>query len=120
MARSNASAKKAGAQFERDVADYLNVHVDDRIDRRVKTGANDKGDIAGVRVHGERMVIECKNRAQINLGTWANEAEVERLNDGALTTAIVHKRHGKGQPGDQWVTLTLRDLVALITGVRPE
>lgn len=120
MARSNASAKKAGAQFERDVADYLNVHVDDRIDRRVKTGANDKGDIAGVRVHGERMVIECKNAARISLGTWANEAEVERVNDKALTTAIVHKRHGKGQPGDQWVTLTLRDLVALITGVRPE
>ncbi len=119
MGRSNASAKKAGSKFERDVADYLNVHVDDRIDRRVKTGANDKGDIAGVRVHGERMVLECKDTAKINLGTWANEAEVERVNDSALTTAVVHKRHGKGQPEDQWVTMTLRDLVALITGTRP-
>lgn len=120
MGRTNASAKKAGSQFERDVADYLAEHVDDHIDRRVKTGANDKGDIAGVRVHGQRMVLECKNTARINLGVWASEAEVERVNDSALTTAIVHKRHGKGQPADQWVTLTLRDLVALITGVRPE
>lgn len=120
MARSNASAKKAGATFERAVADYLAEHVDDRIDRRVKTGAADKGDIAGVRVHGERMVLECKDTARINLGVWAKEAEVERVNDKALTTAVVHKRHGKGQPGDQWVTLTLRDLVALMTGVRPE
>lgn len=119
MGRTNASAKKAGSQFERDVADYLAEHVDDRIDRRVKTGANDKGDIAGVRVHGERMVIECKNTAKISLGTWAAEAEVERVNDGALTTAVVHKRHGKGQPADQWVTMTLRDFAALITGTRP-
>jgi hypothetical protein len=119
MGRSNASAKKAGARFEREVADYLSEHVDDRIDRRVKTGANDKGDIAGVRVHGERMVIECKDTARINLGTWAKEAEVERVNDKALVTAVVHKRHGKGDAAEQWVTLTLRDLVALITGTRP-
>lgn len=120
MGRSRASAKKAGSTFERQVADYLALYVDDRIDRRVKTGSEDKGDIAGVRVHGERMVLECKDTAKISLGTWAGEAEVERVNDKALVTAVVHKRHGKGQPGDQWVTLTLRDLVALMTGVRPE
>lgn len=119
MARSRASAKKAGSDFERQVADYLNVHVDDRIDRRVKTGANDKGDIAGVRIHGQRIVVECKNTAKINLGTWANETEVERLNDSALAGVFVHKRHGKGQAADQWVTMTLVDLVALITGERP-
>ena len=120
MGRSRASAKKAGSKFERDTADYLAKHVDDRIDRRVKTGAIDKGDIAGVRVHGQRMVIECKDTAKISLGTWAGEAEVERVNDKALVTAVVHKRHGKADPADQWVTLTMRDLVALMTGTRPE
>ena len=120
MGRSNASAKKAGSKFERDVADYLAEHVDDRIDRRVKTGSKDKGDIAGLRVHGERVVIECKDTARISLGTWANEAEQERVNDSALAAVIAHKRHGKGDPAEQWVTLTLRDLVALITGERPE
>jgi len=119
MGRSNASAKKAGSKFERDVADYLAEHVDDRIDRRVKTGAKDKGDIAGLRVHGERVVIECKDTARISLGTWANEAEQERVNDSALAAVIAHKRHGKGDPAEQWVTLTLRDLVALINGTRP-
>lgn len=38
--RSRASAKSAGARFERHIADYLAAHVDDRIDRRVKTGAD--------------------------------------------------------------------------------
>ena len=66
------------------------------------------------------MVIECKNTARLNLGPWAAEAEAERMNDSALVTAVAHKRHGNGNPADQWVTLTLRDLVALITGERPE
>lgn len=100
------------------VADYLAEHVDDRIDRRVKTGAKDRGDIAGVRHMGARVVIECKNTAKTSLGGWAAEAEAERVNDDALAGLVVHKRHGKGQAEDQWVTLTLGDLVALLTGTR--
>jgi len=100
------------------VADYLAEHVDDRIDRRVKTGAKDRGDIAGVRHMGSRVVIECKNTAKTSLAGWAIEAEAERVNDDALAGLVVHKRHGKGQAEDQWVTLTLGDLVALLTGTR--
>lgn len=116
MARSRASAKAAGSKFERDIADHLAKLVDDRIDRRVKTGAKDRGDIGGVRVHGQRLVLECKNTSRINLGTWITEAHTEAGNDDALAGMIVHKRHGKGQPGDQWVTMTVNDLIALITG----
>jgi len=118
MTRSRASAKKAGSSFERSTADYLAAVVDDRIDRRVKNGAKDRGDVGGVRIHGKRIVLECKNTAKTNLGTWANEAEIERGNDDALMAAIVHKRHGKGQPADQWVTMTLADFAALLTGNR--
>ena len=119
MARSRASAKKAGSQHERNTADYMAAHIDDRIDRRVKTGAHDKGDIGGLRVHGQRVVVECKDTARINLAGWAAEAEEERVNDSALAGVVVHKRHGKGQPADQWVTMTLADFVALVTGTRP-
>ena len=116
MSRSRRSARQAGSRFEREIADYLAEHVDDRIDRRVKTGAKDKGDIANLRHMGQRIVVECKNTSRINLGTWANETEIQRGNDDAGAGLIVHKRHGKGQPGDQWVTMTLDDLIALITG----
>ncbi len=119
MPRSRSSAKKAGTDFERLVADYLAEHVDDRIDRRVKTGAKDRGDIHGLRHMGRRVVIECKNEARISLGTWATEADVERGNDDAVAGLVAHKRHGKGAAADQWVTCTLRDLVALLTGERP-
>lgn len=119
MTRTRASAKKAGSSFERMVADYLKENGFPFADRRVKNGAKDKGDIGGVHVHDQRLAIEVKNTAKISLGTWAVEAEVERVNDEALAGVILHKRHGKGKAGDQWVTMTLDDFLAILTGKRP-
>lgn len=120
MTRTPASAKTAGTRMETAVARYLAEHVDDRIERRTKGGSKDRGDISGVRTpHGGRVVLEVKNTTRTNLAGWAAEAEVERGNDDALVGAVIFKRHGKGQPGDQWVTMTLADLVALLTGTRP-
>lgn len=118
MARSRASAKAAGTRHERAVADYLAQHVDDRIDRRVKAGSKDRGDIGGVRHLGARVVVECKNTSRLDVGTWLREAEVERGNDDATVGLVVAKRHGKGAPADQLVLMTLGDLVALLTGSR--
>lgn len=121
VGRSRAAAKRAGSKFERDIADILNTHVDDRIDRRVKTGAKDKGDIANVRhMNGGRIVLECKDVVTMSLGTWVKEAEVERVNDNAIAGLVVHKRRGSGDPLDQYVACTVRDLIALLTGTRPE
>lgn len=120
MTRNRASAKKAGTTFERQVADYLAQHVDDRIARRAKTGSKDRGDITGLRHLGERIVIECKNTTRLALADWMNQAEIERGNDDALAGLIIHKRHGKANPGDQWVTTTLRELTALFNGYREE
>lgn len=116
MTRSRRSARQAGTKFETDIARYLNENVDDRIERRTLGGNKDRGDIAGLRHMGQRIVIEAKNTSRINLGTWINEAHTAMGNDDAGVGLIVHKRHGKGQPGDQWVTTTVDDLIALITG----
>jgi hypothetical protein len=133
MTRTNRSARQAGARFERQVADYLAAHLDDRIDRRVKTGAKDRGDIGGVRTfRGGRVVIECKDAGgkvkcpgcghetrRADLGTWTREAEVERGNDDAVAGVVVHKKRGTALIGAQYVTMTVDDLVALLDGVRP-
>ena len=119
MSRTRASAKAAGTRFERQVADYLAHGLDDdRIDRRVKTGSADKGDIGGVRHLGARVVVECKNKSRLEVGPWLTEAEVERVNDAATVGLVVAKRHGKGAPADQLVLMTLGDLVALLNGNR--
>ena len=118
MSRTRASAKAAGSRFERQVADYLNAHVDDRIDRRVKTGNRDRGDVGGLRHMTQPVVVECKDTSRIELGVWAGEAETERGNADAGSWLVIHKRHGKGDPAEQWVTTTLGELVALLTGSR--
>lgn len=121
MTRTRASAKAAGSRFERTIADYLaTILTDDRIDRRVKTGAKDRGDIAGIRIHGQRVVIEAKDCARTDLAGWVTEAHIEAGNDDALVGVVVHKRRGTSSPGAQYVTCTLADLVALLTGERPE
>ena len=120
MSRTRQSAKKAGSSFERLVADYLRDHVDDRIDRRPKTGAKDRGDIGGLRtVHG-RIVAECKNTYRTCLSEWVGEAEIERGNDDALVGVVVHKRHGRAAAGEQFVTMRLADFAALLSGERPD
>ncbi len=121
MPRTRSSAKAAGSRFERQIADHLaQVLEDDRIDRRVKTGAKDRGDIAGLRAHGQRIVLELKDCARVNLAGWITEAHLEAGNDDALVGLVVSKRHGVGNPGEQWVHMTVDDLVALLTGEHQE
>ena len=118
MSRNRRSARQAGTRFEREIADYLAATYDDRIDRRPKTGARDKGDIGGLRHMGQRVTIECKNTSRTTLATWITEAQTARGHDDAGAALIIHKRHGRGRPEDQWVTTTLGELVALLTGDR--
>ncbi|OBJ19886.1 hypothetical protein [Mycobacterium sp. 1245801.1] len=119
MARTNRSARQAGARTERVVADYLaDALGDDRIDRRVKTGAKDRGDIGGVRVHGQRVVIEVKDCAKPAIPAWVAEAHTEAGNDDALVGVVVAKRRGTTDPGKFWVHCTVDDLLAFIDGRR--
>ncbi|WP_293954941.1 hypothetical protein, partial [uncultured Corynebacterium sp.] len=82
MSRTRASAKKAGSSFERLMADYLRDALDNpNIDRMVKSGSLDRGDIANVRdSHGRLLAIEAKNTATMSLPQWEREATAEALN----------------------------------------
>lgn len=119
MTRNRMSAKKAGTWLETATANFLAFRfADDRIERRAKSGAKDRGDIAGVRmIGGGRVVIECKNvSSNIDLPGWLREAEVERGNDDAVIGVVVHKRHGSANPADQHVTMTLETFARLLEG----
>lgn len=121
MSRTRASAKQAGSAFERLIADGLAVALGDtRIDRKVKSGAKDKGDIANVRhANGEKIAIECKDRGgQFYAAEWVGEAEAERINDEALAGIVIAKRRGVTDPLAQWCLMTVGELVALIRGDR--
>lgn len=116
MARSRKAAKAAGSSMEKTVVEYLQKTVDPDIERRVTNGAKDRGDVTGLRHLGQRVVIECKNVSRMELSVWLTEAEIARGNDDAGAGVVAHKRHGKGRPEDQLITMTLADFAALITG----
>lgn len=120
MTRTRASAKAAGTRFETSIAEYLAARVDDRIERRRQTGAKDRGDLSGIRVLGNRVVAELKDYGgRLMPGPWLCEADLERGNDDAAAGIVIAKRRGTTAPGEQFVIMTVADLVALITGERP-
>lgn len=123
MSRNRTTARKAGAAFERAIADYLRETLkDDSIDRQVKTGSRDLGDIRGVTdAHGNPIAVECKDYGgRLHPSTWIHEAHTEAANKNTNTGIIIAKRRGTTQPGDQWVITTLKDLTHLIGEKEPE
>jgi hypothetical protein len=121
MTRNRKSARTAGSRFERQIADALAAALDDdRIERRARNCAKDRGDIGGVRLNGQRVVLEVKDCSRLALPEWTREAQIEAGNDDALVGLVVHKRHGVGDPLQQWVSMTLADLVAVLTGQRAD
>lgn len=91
-----------GTRWESAIVRYL---VDEQhiphAERRARTGAKDKGDIAGI----PGIVIEAKNTKTMSLAAWLDEAEVERRNDGADIGVVWHHRKGRASPGDGYVTM---------------
>lgn len=111
--RKPSTAKAAGKRFEREVADYLaGMLEDDRIDRMPLHGSKDRGDIAGVRLHGQRVVVECKNTAKMDLAGWLREMEAEMGNDDAAYGLVIHKRRGHGV-AESYATTTLGQLLEM-------
>jgi hypothetical protein len=102
--------KRKGTAFESAVCSYLAEALDDdRIERRTLQGTHDRGDVAGVRFMGQRVVVECKAKTRHEVPEWLREAEAERQNDGAAFGVVVAKRVGVGEArmGEQLVLMTL-------------
>lgn len=112
-----------GTDFETAVVGYLRERLGggDAIHRTAQHGANDVGDVWGVFRAGQPVVIECKSyRRNEFMAHWLTEAEDERGNADALAGVVVSKRRGIGERnmGQQLVSMTLADFVALIAGQR--
>lgn len=125
MVRNRKSAKKAGASFETAITNYLSWALnDDRVERRHLSGVQDRGDITGVMLDGQRVVIECKNTSRMNVSEHLREAELERGNDDATYGIVVQKRHGIGittreTVGQQLVMMTLEQYALMLNHSQP-
>lgn len=107
-----------GTSFERMVADYLASELGQQVDRQVRYGNKDRGDIAGLRVGGWPCVVECKNCKRMDLPQWLSEAEAERENAEASYGIVAHKRRGcgKARMGETYVTMTLDTFCDMVRG----
>lgn len=117
MTRNRASAKQAGARFNRQIADgLLEALGDDNIDKAALHGAADIGDIANVRhPNGGRIAIECKDYGgRLQPAQWVREAQAEADNYGAIAGLTIAKRRGTTKFHDQWVIMTVADLLKLL------
>lgn len=116
---SLANNKRKGAAFEQAVADFLAHRFNQHVERRHLAGAADRGDIAGFTVNDQRVVVECKNTAKLELAAHLEEAERERQNDKAAVGILVQKRRGVGMDSDekvgkQFVVMTLETFSNLL------
>lgn len=95
-------SKQKGTAAETAVVRYLHTRGWLHAERRALSGSQDRGDVAGI----PGVVIEVKNCKRDELGAWVDEAEQERANDGAVHSAVWHKRRGTTDPGAWFVTMT--------------
>jgi hypothetical protein len=106
--------------MEQAVADYLAWALNDRrVERRHLSGSQDRGDITGVMLDGERVCIEVKNTSRSDVSAHLAEAQVEAGNDDATFWAVVQKRHGIGidsteRIGRQLVIMTLEQYATIL------
>lgn len=95
---SKSSSK--GYALERLIRDDLKLEGVDAYRPRAGN-VNDEGDVKGV----PGVTIEAKNWTTMALPQWWRETQVETENAGNEIGLLVHKRKGKGQADDQWVTV---------------
>lgn len=119
MTRSRATAKAAGTRFETLMARWFAFRLsDDRIERRTKNGAQDRGDLTGLRtIRGGRVVAELKDYGgRVQVKPWLDQAEAERANDDAVVGVVIVKRRGITTPAEQLVMMTAETFARLLEG----
>lgn len=110
------ASKQKGTRFETLIARYLSERLGAEITRRALTGAQDRGDIEGVKAGGYRVVIECKDTKRPDLPKHMRETARECANDGARIGVLVQHAPGVGavHVGSNWAVMTVDDLISLI------
>lgn len=94
-------SKKKGTEFESALVNTLRTLLSDSegtIHREVLHGHKDVGDITGLTIHGEPVVIEAKNYSNYSghLKEWMEEARTEAGNADADYWFVAFKQVGLG------------------------
>jgi hypothetical protein len=106
--------KNKGSAYERSIVNYLR-ESGFTVDRTRAGWSDDRGDIHGIASPtGRPFTFECKNHRRDNLPGWIKELYVEVHNAGGYAGAVIHKKSGTTDGGEQFATLPLSMLVLLL------
>jgi len=105
------AAKAKGSRAERQVADFLvanGIETD-----RIPAGATlDRGDLWVS--HRGFPTIDVKDHAQMQLAAWVDRS-IEQAENARRSAGVVwHKRRGKADPGEWYVSMTGGSFLALV------
>jgi len=103
-------ARSKGSQAEREVVNACERAGLVYAERAPRWGAKDKGDIVGI----PGVVIEVKNRKEMALAQWVDEAQVEAGHANADLGIVVHKRRGEGKAEKWYCTALFEDVLYLL------
>jgi hypothetical protein len=103
-------SKQKGTTAETDVVKYLQSRGHAHARRNPPAGKNDIGDVDCY----EDVVLEVKDCKAMTLPAWLKELEAEKKNAGADIGCVVHKRRGKGSPGEWYATMPFADFCDII------
>lgn len=106
--------KQKGTEWESAIRDYLQRHGWPTVERLPLTGSRDRGDLAGI----PGLVVEAKAARTLELGSWLNEAEHERVNARAEVGVVWAKRLGRAGAGEGFVVMTGDTFVKLLRKAR--
>lgn len=106
---TGASSRRKGNQAEVEVVRVLReAGYEAETSRSARGGFQSGADI----VSDFPASIEVKNQARLDLAGWWAQAEAQAHGGPAV---VVHKRVGKGQAEDWWVTMDFRTLLRLLS-----
>src|ERR1700747_591072 len=98
--------KQKGTTAESQSCHYLQGFFPE-VHRLAPAGANDKGDLGGI----PDLTISVKNHLALAHAQWGDDAAKQAANAGNTEFVVIHKRRGKGDPG-QWYATTTLDVFA--------
>lgn len=114
------TASRKGYALEAQVRDYLTAEGLPVVRPQHAGASRDIGDLVGIELGGRPLLIECKNHKAMALAGWVDAARAKAAEDDLAMAVVVHKRVGRGRPEEQYVTMTLGDLVTLLKAANPD
>jgi hypothetical protein len=105
------TSKAKGTAWESKIVAALQRAGWPYAERRMLSGAQDKGDIAGI----PGLVVEAKDCRTLSFGPWLKEAHVEAFNVGPQVEGVVWaKRRGFPEAEDGFVVMSGETFLRLL------